>query len=110
MKILNFIAYVCWGLAGIFIIIAIAEPTSFMLALGLSVSLAISGVLFFSFSKVIFLLEEIRDSITGSSAPSTSIEQSHSSNSNTVVADKSPTRTIEEISKDLEEMKKRVAQ
>lgn len=98
MKVLNWIAYACWALAAIALVLSFMDEYAFSFLFGLAGSLAVSGVLFFAFSKVIFLLTDIRDAlVTDTTAPQKTISQ------NAEV--KVPTRSLEEISADLKKMK-----
>lgn len=107
MKILNWIAYACWALAAImlFFLLQIHDASAFAFLFGLSGSLAVSGVLFFAFSKVIFLLTDIRDALANG-ASSTSEPEAKITEPQEYTAPKAPTRSLEELSSDIEQMKK----
>lgn len=61
MSVLYWIAYVSWALAVIAAVIGIDDGGFVYFVIALAVS--ISGVLFFAFGKVIFLLSDIRDAL-----------------------------------------------
>ena len=63
MKILNWLAYLSWALAAISLIPAFTDRFMFPFFFGLAASVAISGILFFAASRVIFLLTDIRDAL-----------------------------------------------
>ncbi|MCG7574847.1 hypothetical protein MHM39_14845 [Phaeobacter sp. CNT1-3] len=103
MKALTWIAYICWGLAAIGVVLAIGDENPIFLVL--AGSLAISGVLFSAFERVITLLTEIRGALVeATEAPKqTPIE------TNEAAPDETPlvTRTVEEISADLKRLKEK---
>ena len=105
MKILNWIAYACWALAAIMLFFSFQDARAFSFLFGLAGSLAVSGVLFFAFSKVIFLLTDIRDALTNGSS-SISEPEARNTEAQEYTAPKAPTRSLEELSSDIEQMKK----
>ncbi|SOC23160.1 hypothetical protein [Rhodobacter maris] len=65
MRVLNWIAYLSWVLAALYVFFAFQDKFTFdfFFFIALAVSLVISGVVFFAFSRVIFLLTDIRDAL-----------------------------------------------
>lgn len=68
VKILNWLAYLSWALAAISLVLAFVDRFTFPFFIGLSASIAISGILFFAVSRIIFLLTDIRDALAPKAA------------------------------------------
>lgn len=93
MQSLAWIAFICWALAAVAVAVAIGTESPFFIIP--AVSLAISGVLFAAFERIIALLTEIRDALAGPelvsepASPTTPAEE----------------RSIEEVTADLNRLK-----
>ncbi|MGR1582434.1 hypothetical protein ACSSNL_13330 [Thalassobius sp. S69A] len=109
MSALYWLAYAAWALAAVSVLIGLTDGgfEFFVIA----ISIAISGVLFFAFGKVISLLSDIRDSLA---SPTDESEQTdHDSTLPMMplypgqpIVDEAAPRSIEEISTDLERLKR----
>ena len=74
MQIIKIIAYVCFGLAGLFVISAIAMGELALVAVvTLSMSVAVMGALLLALDKIISTLIEIRDAVVGSGIEPTEV-------------------------------------
>ncbi len=109
MDILKWVAYASWVVAGLLIILGISNEDIFIISSG--ISCGISGVLFYALERVVSLLTDIRDSLSGEKAPSKHIAREVSEiappEHNRQAAEK-PVRTLSEISADLDKMKARL--
>lgn len=103
-RLLIIIAYACFGLAGLFVILAIAGE-EFALV-GVSISAAVMGVLLLALDKIISTLVEIRDAVVGSEIEATEMMVQSASVAGTEAA--KPTRSIQEISAGLERLKSKL--
>lgn len=101
MQILTWIAYACWALAALALIICLREGDVLLFA-G-SVSVAISGVLFFAFERVISLLTDIRDTLQGGAKNEP--EPLLAPQTDTPPMTEKPTRSLAELSADLDRLK-----
>ncbi|MDF2141729.1 hypothetical protein [Paenirhodobacter sp. CAU 1674] len=100
MRILNWIAYLSWALAAISLPLAFMDEYTFGFFIGLSVSIAISGVLFFAFSRIIVLLTDIRDALVPKSEVPKKVDEP---------IPLRPTSTHAELSAELARMKEKLA-
>jgi hypothetical protein len=104
MEIIKIIAYVCFGLAGLFVILAIAGEELVLIAA--SISVALMGVLLLALDKIISTLVEIRDAVVGSGVETTEVTVQSTSVDEAEAA--KPTRSVQEISADLERLKSKL--
>jgi predicted RecB family endonuclease len=104
MQIIKIIAYVCFGLAGLFVISAIAGEELALIAV--SISVAVMGVLLLALDKIISTLVEIRDAVVGSEIEATEVMVQSASVDEAEAA--KPARSIQEISADLERLKSKL--
>ena len=104
MQIIKIIAYVCFGLAGLFVISAIAMGEFAPVAV--SISVAVMGVLLLALDKIISTLVEIRDAVVGSGIETTEVMVQPTSVDDAMEA--KPARSIQEISADLERLKSKL--
>ncbi|MBA86137.1 MAG: hypothetical protein CML69_15600 [Rhodobacteraceae bacterium] len=97
MSALYWLAYAAWALAAVSVLIGLTDGgfEFFVIA----ISIAISGVLFFAFGKVISLLSDIRGAVVKAD------DHQHGFSASTERAPDKPTRSIEEISSDLDRLK-----
>jgi hypothetical protein len=100
MRILDWLAYLSWFLAAAAcLLVLFADELAFAFLLGLAGSITVSGVLFYAFSKVIYLLTEIRDHLRP-------IPKSKNEGQNETTMAQLSTPSIEEISADITRLKK----
>jgi hypothetical protein len=104
MQIIKIIAYVCFGLAGLFVLLALAGEEFALIAV--SISVAVMGVLLLALDKIISTLVEIRDAVVGSGIEATEVMVQPTSVDEAIAA--KPARSIQEISADLERLKSKL--
>jgi hypothetical protein len=97
MSVLYWIAYVSWALAALSVLFGITDGGFEFIVI--AVAVAISGVLFFAFGKVISLLSDIRGAVVKVDERQRGVSDVPERG-----PDK-PTRSIEEISADLDRLK-----
>jgi hypothetical protein len=99
LRILDWIAYLSWFIATACLLASFVDELAFSFFFGLAGSIGISGVVFYAFSRVIYLLTEIRDYLRPLSV--SKIQDDIESISAPLT-----TRSIAEISADISRMKK----
>lgn len=101
MDTIKYFAYICFGLAGVGLIVALAEELSFIVP---TLVLFITGVLLTALDKIITTLVEIRDVLKGKS----DVELGETASvRKTEPVDHKPIRTAKEIGDDLKRLKDR---
>ncbi len=100
MKVVQWTAYGCFGLAGLGVIMAMANEAAVLL--GMAVSLAIVGVGFLAAHQALGLLADIRDAVASRNAGAASEE--HAADMATPAT---PARSAAEIAADIQAMKAR---
>lgn len=97
MSVLYWLAYATWALAALSVLIGLTDGgfEFFVIA----ISIAISGVLFFAFGKVVSLLSDIRGAVVKADV------HQHGVSYATERGPDKPARSIEEISADLDRLK-----
>lgn len=98
MSVLYWIAYASWALAAISVLIGMTDGGFEFFVIAMAI--AISGVLFFAFGKVISLLTDIRGAVAKAE------NRQHGGSDATERGADKPTRSIEEISADLDRLKR----
>ena len=104
MQIIKIIAYVCFGLAFLIVILAIGSEEFSMIYV--SITVAIMGVLLLALDTIISTLVEIRDAVVGAGGKAT--EATAQSTSVNQVENAKPARSVQEISADLERLKSKL--
>ena len=101
MQSIKVFAYICFGLAALGLLIALAEEP---VMLAPALVLFVTGVLLTALDKIITTLIEIRDALTGKS----DIERTEAANvKNTETVNQKPIRSAKEIADDLKRLKDR---
>ncbi len=98
---IKYFAYICLGLAGVGLIVTLAEEPAFIVP---TLVLLVTGVLLTALDKIITTLVEIRDVLKGKN------DVGHgetASVSKTEPAEQKPTRSAKEIGDDLKRLKDR---
>ena len=101
MQSIKVFAYICFGLAAVGLLIALAEEPVMLVP---ALVLFVTGVLLTALDKIITTLVEIRDALTGKS----DIERREIANvKNTETVNQKPIRSAKEIGDDLKRLKDR---